>query len=1208
MEKEQVKQFDLEAAFKALDELEIPVVEGGVKANKVDLKERFSAKSAHEVLIEDYYDVNDMGDLQEAKDERDAEVAQAKLARIEKIVDLDADTADDLLPSYVGKVIIQCPQCMTLFYKNPEDIEHSEENPDVVNINEICQHCGNSSGYTLIGKVGAVSEEEADQYQAEEAPAEENELDLDFEEPTEEVDAEGTGEGAEEMSNDDLDLDLEAMPEEEVKEESLDSNGNQVLTEDVDDEPADDVVEEEPVEDAPVIPENSEEVSFTTEEVKEVATDVAQALATPVEDEEEAEEQAEEIAEVVDEKVDDAVEAKVEEANEGEANEGEAEDAVPVEEPTDEVEIVEEGLKLDEEGNAKWQALSDEPKGRYGLVKGNKDFKPTNKYNFYAMNKAGKVVASKSFENKNGPIADVKVARDELLNSSDNIADVYVSRIYKDLKKGEDLEVELDSYTVSKNVDEGYKGTPAERTTHLEYTDDNPADGKAVLPNNIEKQLTENIKDDADAHRPCWSIEFVGAEEGKFFDSEEEARAAFKALRIPEDIPANTGDVILWYLNPDKNNYNADVVLDYIRNPLNKSKEELAALGILENLTEGRYSTINPKSNPKEIVKPGSPKMTKCFALKTAKGDVTDYVYKTKEEAEKEAKRLNATVVETECPVEWLDEGRYGKAVLPDNIEKQLTEARANLKLKEAKMHKYKITCTTLCFPEPTESVIEAHSKKEAKEILEAGIAEMEVDEEVLDKLGIDEDELDKIISIEDVTNESLTEEVDKDLDKKLKAHNDYIAYLQQMIKQEEEALKKATNEEIKAAIQRRLDSFNDDLKAALPDAVKEDSSDLPTPEELGVEDVEESLSEDWKIGNPDATSQKTMVNFVANAVKNKFGSEDGEIGWATNYGGVGIMFHADKVNEEELKKVATKGLTDNQYNPTKVEIIVSKTDPNIKTLILKDISPLQAQTATESLTEGVEEEAKINAYLDNLGESAELKEDADNISALLDNYINSLGESCEGGNCKKVNEAANADDFEVSDAEFRKLINSPTFNEGFELKEDIDAPNDSLVKSTVERIKMAGVDDEVEEDLKECGDKCEDDLKPAEDARFKTVHMEDDVENLDESSFNEHVTNYLKEVYSNVKCFEATGCAFKEGKLIVEGKISFNSGKEKLTVFEFLPAYGEGSLFCEGYNKDFSEDKAFTLNYVVESDHSLVTQSFGYKYKINEQLVEGLR
>ena len=215
MEKESVKKFDLEAAFKALDEIEIPKTKG-IQANRVDLKERFSHKPATETLVEDYYDVSNGEDLADAKEEREGEIAQAKLARIEKIVDLDAESPEDLLPSYVGKVIMQCPQCMTLFYKNPEDIEHSEENPDIVNLNEPCQHCGNTSGYTLIGKVDSVGEDEADKYESEEAASEEdNELSLDFEEPAEE-EAQAEGSSEEDL---DLDLDLETIPEETAEEE-----------------------------------------------------------------------------------------------------------------------------------------------------------------------------------------------------------------------------------------------------------------------------------------------------------------------------------------------------------------------------------------------------------------------------------------------------------------------------------------------------------------------------------------------------------------------------------------------------------------------------------------------------------------------------------------------------------------------------------------------------------------------------------------------------------------------------------------------------------------------------------------------------------------------------------------------------------------------------------------------------------------------------
>ena len=221
MRKESVQKFDLEAAFKALNEVEIPVVKG-IRPNREDLQERFTRKLVTDILVEDYYDVGDTEELGQAQEEREAEIAKAKLARIEKIVDLEAETEEDLLPSYVGKLIIQCPQCMTLFYKNEEDIERSEENPDVVNLNEPCQHCGNSSGYTLIGKVDTVGEDEAAQYDAEDF--EENELDLDFdeEEATEEPE-ESTDEVATEEETEGEEIDLEPMEDEEAEEEVQES-------------------------------------------------------------------------------------------------------------------------------------------------------------------------------------------------------------------------------------------------------------------------------------------------------------------------------------------------------------------------------------------------------------------------------------------------------------------------------------------------------------------------------------------------------------------------------------------------------------------------------------------------------------------------------------------------------------------------------------------------------------------------------------------------------------------------------------------------------------------------------------------------------------------------------------------------------------------------------------------------------------------------
>ena len=229
MRKESVQKFDLEAAFKALNEVEIPVVKG-IRPNREDLQEKFTRKLVTDILVEDYYDVGDSEELGAAQEEREAEIAKAKLARIEKIVDLEAETEEDLLPSYVGKFIIQCPQCMTLFYKNEEDIEKSEENPDVVNLNEPCQHCGNSSGYTLIGKVDTVGEDEAAQYDVEdfENEDEENELDLDFTDEDETIESTEEDDAATEEEEE---LDLEPVEAEETEEEE---EVKESLTEEID--------------------------------------------------------------------------------------------------------------------------------------------------------------------------------------------------------------------------------------------------------------------------------------------------------------------------------------------------------------------------------------------------------------------------------------------------------------------------------------------------------------------------------------------------------------------------------------------------------------------------------------------------------------------------------------------------------------------------------------------------------------------------------------------------------------------------------------------------------------------------------------------------------------------------------------------------------------------------------------------------------------
>ena len=224
--KERVTKFDLENAFKALDEIAIPKV-GKVRPNRPNLKESVKRVDRTSMLVEDYYDLYNREDVNELKEDREAEIASAKLAKIEKIVDLDAESPEDLQPTYVGKTIIQCPQCLTLFYKDPADIVVSEENPDMVNVDEVCQHCGNDSGYTVIGKV-AEEKVPVDELPPEAIP-EENEAG-ETEEDIPMVDEEPAEEST------DSDLDLEAAPDESVEEAEEHEDEEEEVQESVEEE------------------------------------------------------------------------------------------------------------------------------------------------------------------------------------------------------------------------------------------------------------------------------------------------------------------------------------------------------------------------------------------------------------------------------------------------------------------------------------------------------------------------------------------------------------------------------------------------------------------------------------------------------------------------------------------------------------------------------------------------------------------------------------------------------------------------------------------------------------------------------------------------------------------------------------------------------------------------------------------------------------
>lgn len=112
------------------------------------------------------------------------------------------------------------------------------------------------------------------------------------------------------------------------------------------------------------------------------------------------------------------------------------------------------------------------------------------------------------------------------------------------------------------------------------------------------------------------------------------------------------------------------------------------------------------------------------------------------------------------------------------------------------------------------------------------------------------------------------------------------------------------------------------------------------------------------------------------------------------------------------------------------------------------------------------------------------------------------------------------------------------------------------------------------------------------------------DIEEVDEEGLDELGEAYLKKVYENIESFKTTKVGTSETKLVVEGLITFKSGKQKKTgfIFEAQSINQKGVLKFVGENKHLHEHKrAFTLT-AQYKDKKLLPESLGYRYTSSDK------
>lgn len=128
------------------------------------------------------------------------------------------------------------------------------------------------------------------------------------------------------------------------------------------------------------------------------------------------------------------------------------------------------------------------------------------------------------------------------------------------------------------------------------------------------------------------------------------------------------------------------------------------------------------------------------------------------------------------------------------------------------------------------------------------------------------------------------------------------------------------------------------------------------------------------------------------------------------------------------------------------------------------------------------------------------------------------------------------------------------------------------------------------------------------EDQKEEQIEDEIEIDEFDETSFDELGESYLKKVYGNVESFKSTRVSEDGNKLFIEGLIKFNSNKEKKTnfVFENIGITKDNKVMFEGFNEQIARSKkSFKLNGSVV-DNKVVCESLSYRYNQNKNRVNG--
>ena len=184
------------------------------------------------------------------------------------------------------------------------------------------------------------------------------------------------------------------------------------------------------------------------------------------------------------------------------------------------------------------------------------------------------------------------------------------------------------------------------------------------------------------------------------------------------------------------------------------------------------------------------------------------------------------------------------------------------------------------------------------------------------------------------------------------------------------------------------------------------------------------------------------------------------------------------------------------------------------------------------------------------------------------------------------------------------KTLVTPTDSENDEIEESLDESIQEIeIETDTDKIK-------IESEPKEESSETEDVLAPVSPETEQQIEnnssdeIDVPIDEFDEETFDELGESFLKNTYENVKGYKTESIKEQDGnKLVIEGLITFNSGKVKKTsfIFEAKDITKSGKVRFIGENCQLSRGKkSFTVAGKVQ-EGKFISESLNYNYRAKD-------